>query len=179
VHRYRGIAAIGNYWVTYNGAGLISFWDTTGNRVWQSTLLGIGAPTNSGFSFSYCNGKAFVFDSSVGNWLGYDVCGTAPATAPIIYVQPASQGVSLSGIATFNVLAGGTPPLAYQWRKDSFPIPGATSSSYVIAGVQSNHVGVYSVLVTNTLGSVLSSNASLNLIIIPTNTLAQYVTHEA
>ena len=169
----RGVAGIGNYWATYNGNGIVSFWDTAGNRVWQSTLLGAAATGDAGYSFSYCNGKAFVFDSSVGNWLGYDVCGAAPATAPIIYIQPASQGASLGGIATFNVLAGGTPPLAYQWRKDAFPIPGATNSSYVIAGVQSNHAGVYSVQVTNTLGSVLSSNASLNLIVIPTNTLAQ------
>jgi uncharacterized repeat protein (TIGR01451 family) len=169
----RGIAAFGNYWVTYDGNSIISFWDTAGNRLWQSTLLGIGATTDSGYSFSYCNGKVFVLDTSVAIWRGYDVCGTAPTTAPIIYVQPTSQTLSLGGSATFNVLAGGTPPLAYQWRKDSFSIPGATSSSYVIAGVQSNHVGVYSVLVTNTPGSVLSSNAALNLITIPTNTLAQ------
>ena len=99
----RGVAAIGNYWVTYNGNGVISFWDNTGNRVWQSTLLGSGSASDSGFSFSYCNGKVFVLNTSVGNWLGYDVCGTAPPSGPIIFVQPASQGVSPGGIATFNV----------------------------------------------------------------------------
>jgi uncharacterized repeat protein (TIGR01451 family) len=169
----RGIAAVGNYWVTYNGTDTISFWDTAGTRVWQSTLLGIGSPSDSPYSFSYCNGKVFVLDSLVGKWLGYDVCGTAPPSGPIIYTQPASQGVSIGGTATFNVLAGGTPSLAYQWRQDGFPISGATASSYVIAGVQSNHAGLYSVLVTNLYGSVLSSNAALNLIFIPTNTLAQ------
>src|SRR5262249_3072762 len=111
----RGVAAIGNYWVTYNGNGIVSFWDTAGNRLWQSTLLGAAATTDAGYSFSYCGGKEFVFDSSAGNWRGYEICGAAPATAPIIYVQPASQGVLLGGVATFNVLAGGTPPLAYQW----------------------------------------------------------------
>jgi uncharacterized repeat protein (TIGR01451 family) len=169
----RGIAAIGNYWVTYSGNNLISFWDTAGNRIWQSTLLGLGGSANSGFTFSYCNGKVLVMDTSVGNWYGYDVCGQAPLSAPAIYIQPASQGVSIGGIATFNVLAGGIPSLAYQWRKDGLPISGATSSSYVIAGVQSNHVGLYSVQVTNLYGSVLSSNAALNLIVVPTNTLAQ------
>jgi uncharacterized repeat protein (TIGR01451 family) len=169
----RGIAAIGNYWVTYDGNSRISFWDTVGNRVWQSTLLGLSGSANSGFTFSYCNGKVFVMDTSVGNWFGYDVCGQAPLSAPVIYVQPASVGVSLGGLATFNVLAGGIPSLAYQWRKDGFPISGATASSYVIAGIQSNHVGLYSVQVTNVYGSVLSSNAALNLIVVPTNTLAQ------
>jgi uncharacterized repeat protein (TIGR01451 family) len=167
------IAALGAYWATYNGNGLVSFWDTGGNRIWQSTLLGIGGSANSGYTFSYCNGKVFVMDTSIGNWFGYDACGTAPPTAPVIYVQPASQGVSLGGLATFSVLAGGTPSLAYQWRKDTIAIPGATTSSYAIAGVQSNHVGLYSVQVTNLYGSVLSSNAALNLIIVPTNTLAQ------
>jgi uncharacterized repeat protein (TIGR01451 family) len=169
----RGIAAIGNYWVTYNGNGVISFWDTSGNRVWQATLQGATGSANSGYTFSYCNGKVFVMDTSSGNWLGYDVCGQAPPTAPLIYIQPSSQAASLGGVATFNVLAGGTPPLAYQWRKDSFPIPGATASSYIIAGVQSNNVGLYSVVVTNLYGSILSSNASLNLIVTPTNVLVQ------
>jgi uncharacterized repeat protein (TIGR01451 family) len=169
----RGIAALGNNWVTYNGNGLISFWDAAGNRIWQSTLLGAGGSANSGYTLSYCNGKVFVMDTSVGNWLGYEVCGQAPLSAPVIYVQPASQGVTLGGLATFNVLAGGIPSLTYQWRKDGFPISGATASTFAIAGVQSNHVGLYSVQVANLYGSVLSSNAALNLIIIPTNTLAQ------
>jgi uncharacterized repeat protein (TIGR01451 family) len=169
----RGIAAIGNYWVTYNGSGVISFWDTLGNRVWQSTLQGATATTDSGFTFSYCNGKVFVMDTSAGNWLGYDVCGAAPLSAPVIYFQPTNQNVSLGGTATFNVLAEGTIPLSYQWRKDTIPILGATNSSYVIAGVQSNHAGIYSVFVTNLYGSVLSSNAALNLLFVPTNILAQ------
>src|SRR5256884_4437340 len=40
-----------------------------------------------------------------------------------------TDSVSLGGAATFNVVAGGTLPLAYQWRKDTTNILGATSSS--------------------------------------------------
>jgi uncharacterized repeat protein (TIGR01451 family) len=169
----RGIAAVGNYWLTYNGNGVISFWDTGGNRVWQATLQDTVATTDSGFTLSYCNGKVFVLDTTSGNWRGYDVCGQAPPTAPVIYTQPADTTAPLGGAATFNVVAGGTLPLAYQWRQDTTNILGATSSSYTITSVQGNHLGTYSVFVSNPYGSILSSNALLTFVPTPSNVLAQ------
>src|SRR5256886_13345209 len=41
----------------------------------------------------------------------------ASATAPSITTQPASQTVTLGQTATFTVVATGTAPLSYQWRK--------------------------------------------------------------
>src|SRR5438874_7053700 len=39
---------------------------------------------------------------------------TAP-TGPDIFVQPVDQGSAVQGGARFNVIAGGTAPLRYQW----------------------------------------------------------------
>jgi len=68
---------------------------------------------------------------------------------------------------TFSVTATGTQPLSYQWRKDGANlgsggrISGATSPSLTISNVVESDSGQYSVLVTNTVNSVLSSNAAL------------------
>jgi len=61
------------------------------------------------------------------------------------------------------VLAGGTPPLSYQWRFNSTNIIGATNDSYSLANVQLTNGGDYSVVVSNTAGTVTSSNAVLRV----------------
>ncbi len=54
---------------------------------------------------------------------------------PFLTQQPQSQSVPAGTNVTFSVVAGGTPPLAYQWRKDGDAIGGATNSSHSIATV--------------------------------------------
>src|SRR5205814_8359528 len=61
----------------------------------------------------------------------------AAAVAPSITMQPASQTVSSGQSATFSVTATGTAPLAYQWKKNSVAISGATSSAYTTAATTS------------------------------------------
>src|SRR5439155_1723106 len=55
---------------------------------------------------------------------------SAAAVAPSITTQPASQTVTAGQTATFTVVAAGTAPLTYQWKKNGTAISGATSSSY-------------------------------------------------
>ena len=66
----RGLAAFGNFWLTFNGAGILSVWDTAGNRITQLTLPGAG---NSPWSFGFCNGKVFIVDAAGGTWRGFDL----------------------------------------------------------------------------------------------------------
>src|SRR5262249_37574269 len=66
--------------------------------------------------------------------------------------------------ATFSVAATGGAPLSYQWQFNGTNIPGATSNSYTRANVQPEDVGYYSVIVSNPVGSVVSSNALLLLL---------------
>ena len=90
---------------------------------------------------------------------------------PFIVLQPTNQTVALSNMATFTVQSVGTQPLTYQWKKDGVNIAGATSTNFTIISVQTNDAATYSVAVTNTYGSVISSNAMLIVLSPPTITL--------
>jgi hypothetical protein len=75
--------------------------------------------------------------------------------------QPTNQSVFIGSQATFSVGASGIAPFGYQWLYDGSIVPGATVSNYVIGHVQTTDSGSYSVIVTNTYGSVTSSVAVL------------------
>lgn len=85
------------------------------------------------------------------------------ATAPVISSQPQSLSVNAGQSATFSVSASGTLPLAYQWKKNTINIPGATGSTLTISNVNSSHAGQYTVTVTNTVSSVTSNAATLTV----------------
>lgn len=86
-----------------------------------------------------------------------------PAVAlPRITAEPRDLAITVGGDATFSVAATGSS-LTYQWSRNGTPIPGATASSYSIAGVQGSHAGSYSVIVRNDAGSVSSALAVLSV----------------
>jgi outer membrane protein assembly factor BamB len=89
---------------------------------------------------------------------------TAAPTAPQITTQPANQTVSVGQSATFSVTASGTAPLHYQWRKNSSAITGAAGSSYKTpATVSGDNGSSFTVIVTNAVGSMTSSAATLTV----------------
>lgn len=85
----------------------------------------------------------------------------AQVSPPLITQQPLGGNAAIGQALTFSVSATGTPPLQYQWRKNGSPISGATLSTYEITNVQASHSGAYSVVVSNTGGSVTSADAVL------------------
>jgi hypothetical protein len=80
---------------------------------------------------------------------------------PTITRQPASLAVHAGATAVFSVTAAGTPPLSYQWQFRGTSIAGATRTSLTLSNVQAVQAGSYAVRVTNTFGSIISSNALL------------------
>jgi len=86
-----------------------------------------------------------------------------PATVPVIQTQPVSVAVTAGANATFSVAATGTSPLSYQWRKDGVALTGATGATLALSGVQAIQAGVYTVVVSNTAGSVTSTGATLTV----------------
>ena len=82
---------------------------------------------------------------------------------PVIITQPASLVVQANASlnATFNVVAIGAPPLAYDWQKNSVSLPGATTASLTIVNVVGADAGDYRVIITNSFGSVTSVVATL------------------
>ena len=96
---------------------------------------------------------------------------------PTITTQPKSQTVDEGSSVTFSVVATGTAPLSYQWKKNGSNISGATSSTYKISSAKTSDAGSYTVTVSNSVGSVTSSAASLtvNKQIVPDGTVVRSV----
>ncbi|HZQ48434.1 MAG TPA: LamG-like jellyroll fold domain-containing protein, partial [Verrucomicrobiae bacterium] len=89
--------------------------------------------------------------------------GKCASSPPSITSQPVDQAATTGNIASFSVIAAGTSPLSYQWRYNGTNVNGATASSFSLVNVQPASAGNYSVVVTNTFGSVMSSNALLTV----------------
>lgn len=85
-------------------------------------------------------------------------------TPPTITAQPASTTVRPGKSARFSVAATGTTPFSYQWRKNGANISGATSSTYTTPPTTAADNGsLFSVVVTNSVGSATSNDAILTV----------------
>ena len=79
-------------------------------------------------------------------------------------MHPANQAVTAGQTATFSVVASGTAPLAYQWRKNAANISGATSASYTTpATTTADNAAQFDVVVSNSVNSVTSAQATLTV----------------
>ncbi|MFM1749856.1 MAG: hypothetical protein RLZZ188_3522, partial [Verrucomicrobiota bacterium] len=83
--------------------------------------------------------------------------------APTITTQPVDRSLVAGVNATLSVVATGTPALAYQWRKDSADIAGATGSSLALTAVTVAQAGSYVVVVSNGRGAVTSQPAVVSV----------------
>ncbi len=82
---------------------------------------------------------------------------------PVITLQPVSRTVNAGESATFSVSVSGSAPMTNQWRKGGVDIPGATGTTLTISDAESGDTGLYSVAVSNAVGSVTSSIAGLRV----------------
>lgn len=80
---------------------------------------------------------------------------------PVLVQQPSNQAVFPGASAEFSATAVGTAPLQYQWKFNNENISGATGSTLVLTNVISTNRGDYSVVVSNSIGYAISSNALL------------------
>ena len=113
-------------------------------------------------------GQIGTYSVVVSNYAGIVISSNAllsiTSSAPVITQQPSNAIAMVGATVSFGVAAIGSKPFYYQWFFDSTNLLiGATNSTLTLTDVQPTNVGSYSVVLTNTLGSVLSSNASLML----------------
>jgi hypothetical protein len=96
---------------------------------------------------------------------GGDSAPPPPVTvAPIIATQPQSVTVEAGQTASFSVIATGSSPLSYQWRRAGNNIAGAVGSTYTTPTLTTSDSGAtFSVVVSNSAGSVTSSVATLTV----------------
>ena len=82
---------------------------------------------------------------------------------PVFTMQPQDATVFEGESVTISASASGVAPLSYQWRFNNADIAGATSTSLTLANVSFSAAGTYSVIVTNSFGSAMSSNCVLTV----------------
>ncbi len=126
---------------------------------------------NIGFHYVACAANGNPVDTDGDGIPDYleDVNGNGTVDAPEsswllgIISQPQNQNLVQGQKAPFSVVAGGTTPFAYQWRFNGANVTGASSSAYTNLVVTVEDEGNYSVVVTNTTGSLTSSVAALTV----------------
>ncbi|ASG25222.1 immunoglobulin I-set domain protein [Nitrospirillum viridazoti] len=139
---------------------------------WQRGGVAIPGAT----SYSYTTPATSLGDNGaaysviVANASGASVTSTAalltvvPPTVPTVLTQPKGATVIAGQNASFSVQANGSPVLKYQWFKNKTAITGATGAIYNTPVLTLDDNGAsYTVVITNTAGSVTSDAAVLTV----------------
>ena len=123
------------------------------------------------------NGNAYSVTISAG---GRQVTSAAAIltveTPAFITTQPSGGFLNPGAALVLSVAASGTPaPSAYQWYRNSTPLPGATLPTYRVANAQVADSGAYAVTVGNGIGSLARSSPA-QITVGPTHAVSGVVT---
>jgi alpha-tubulin suppressor-like RCC1 family protein len=145
--------------------------DVTGsspfNYQWQYNATNIVGATNSNLLLlaNVAPSDSGTYSVVISN--SYGMLTSAPAILSVAPFAISSQPLSLStypgATVEFSVATIGQDPFAYQWRFNGTNLVGASNSVLALANVTANQLGVYSVVISNAFGQIVSSNATLLL----------------
>jgi hypothetical protein len=82
---------------------------------------------------------------------------------PHIIGQPLNQIAEPGQIATLSVILADAAEVTFRWKFNGSDIPGATGDSLLFTKVSAADAGQYSVVVTNSAGTVTSASATLTV----------------
>jgi hypothetical protein len=146
--------------VTASSTGTIAY-------QWKKNGAAISGATTASLSISSAKlSDAGSYSVDVTNSCGTTSSKSASLTVnrlPLITTQPQSKVVQRRQSVLLSVIADGTKPLTYQWKKNGAAISGATSSSFSISSVKPTDAGSYTVDVRNLCGIVTSKAATLTV----------------
>jgi hypothetical protein len=95
------------------------------------------------------------------------ISGKCPvALAPATTVVPQLLKVSPGATANFDAFVSGSPTLGYQWRFSGTNLPGATNRPLAVSNVTTAKAGFYDLVTTNSLGTNISSQAQLKVVLV-------------
>jgi PKD repeat protein len=83
------------------------------------------------------------------------------AQVPQILIQPHMQQKCPQDSALFTISAIGTKPLSYQWQKNGIHLTGANDTFFKVFSVTAGDTGMYSCIVSNSLGNTNSNEVAL------------------
>jgi hypothetical protein len=134
---------------------------------WRRDGVPIAGATGASYTVSALQAAGgALYDVVVTNVVGSVTSAGALVTSNVpatIMQSPGSLSVNPGLDAVFSVLAGGTEPLTYQWRRNGVALPGQTGASLILSGVQAANAGNYDVVVSNLAGSATSTGAVLSV----------------
>jgi hypothetical protein len=143
-----------NFSVTATGAAPLSYqWYYNASPIPEATEATFSIQTSS----STNNG---IYSVGVSNGVGAVLSIPTTLTVlspPVITTEPASQNVPAGSTVSLFVAASGVGTLGYQWLFNGTPMSSATSSVLSLTDIQSNGVGAYSVVVSNTVAAATSA----------------------
>lgn len=156
-----GVGATATFQVSATGNAPLTY-------IWSFNGSVVSAGTSSAYSIQnvqpvHAGSYRVVVTNTVGAATSAVATLTVTAPLPQIVVQPQSQVAPPGSSVVFYVTAEGGQPLSYQWRSNTVNIAGATLTNYVIQNVQASAQADYTVVVTNTYGSVTSAIATLTV----------------
>ena len=82
---------------------------------------------------------------------------------PAILSNPRSQLVSTGETVYLTVAVAGSPPLNYQWQRNSLNLDQATNAALVLTNIATAQAGSYWVVVSNSAGTATSQAATLTV----------------
>jgi pectin methylesterase-like acyl-CoA thioesterase len=161
--------------------GAISFGNTSSNTTGGGIVLsgpGIQAitfsnPDTPASAFVF-NEIGFMFLNTTGAAQTLTITGVTsssnslvPINPPAIVTPPAALSLNPGQAGALAVVATGTPPLAYQWKKDGANVAGGTGATLAFPSAAAADAGSYTVTIANTYGNVTSSAAALTVTTAP------------
>ncbi|HXR48690.1 MAG TPA: choice-of-anchor tandem repeat GloVer-containing protein [Candidatus Limnocylindrales bacterium] len=146
--------------------------DNRTNLTDGGNISGSATSTLAVSNVTYANAGSYsvIVSNAAGVAVSSNALLTIVPSPPVIVQQPTNQTVLPGAAATFNVAAIGDTPYFYHWQfngtnlANGANVSGVTTSSLVISSVYSANVGVYSVIVSNSLGWTTSTGAVLSAI---------------
>lgn len=172
--------------LSYDGSTITWLRSGANPEIWRTALasssdgrswtpIGYGTPIPDGWQL---NSASLPAGSSI-RARGYVAGGYRNASAwfldaylgpPGITYQPSNRTNFAGTSATFSLVAGGSGALGFHWLKDGIPLSdddrrgGTATDTLTLRGVLGADEGAYSVVLTNSLGSVTSAAATLTVI---------------
>jgi hypothetical protein len=144
-----GIPPISYQWYT-NGVPILGATKTNYSKA--------GATSSDSAAYTLVASNAYGLGTSV-------VAQVTVLLSPtVISDLPGAATNYLSMNERFAVIAGGQEPLSYQWFKGTSRIPSATNAALSLTNLQTLDAGSYKVVITNSVGSITSSVASLTVL---------------
>ena len=152
-------------WWVNNGSNSTALQNT-------SRIQGVNAATLTIADVTDSDAAAYfvVVSNVAGMMTSSNAILTLVPSLPVIEVPPADALALPGDVARFTVTAVGSFPLSYQWKFNGTNLinegvtAGANSNSLAISNVSSGWSGVYTVIISNSLGT---NSASASLVVLP------------